>query len=82
MHELPQATAPARAGAPSPLTARETDVLRGLAAGHAYGRIADDLGVSLSTVRTHALSAGAKLGTRSRTQAVLVATTAGWLERR
>jgi putative nucleotidyltransferase with HDIG domain len=79
MHELPQATARTRAAGPSPLSARETDVLRALAAGHAYARIAGDLGVSLSTVRTHALSAGVKLGTSSRTQAVLAATAAGWL---
>jgi putative nucleotidyltransferase with HDIG domain len=79
MHELPRAGARPRSTAPSPLSARETDVLRALAAGHAYGRIADDLGVSLSTVRTHALTAGAKLGTTSRTQAVLAATAGGWL---
>jgi len=78
MHELPQAGAQPRA-APSPLTPRETSVLRALADGHAYTRIAADLGVSLSTVRTQALSAGAKLGTKTRTQAVLAATAGGWL---
>jgi putative nucleotidyltransferase with HDIG domain len=79
MHELPQAGARARPDAPSLLSGRETDVLRGLAAGHAYARIASDLGVSLSTVRTHALTAGGKLGTTSRTQTVLAATAAGWI---
>jgi putative nucleotidyltransferase with HDIG domain len=78
LHELPEVGPQPRA-TPSPLSPRETSVLRSLAAGHAYARIAADLGVSLSTVRTQALTAGAKLGTKTRTQAVLAATAGGWL---
>jgi putative nucleotidyltransferase with HDIG domain len=76
-------TYPLRDGAPdeqpSPLTARELDVLRELAAGKVYKQAAAALGVSVSTVRNHAHNAYRKLGVADRTQAVLLASERGWL---
>jgi len=55
------------------LTDRERDVLRELAHGLANRQIADRLGVSESTVRTHVGHVLAKLGLETRTQAALLA---------
>ena len=48
------------------LTMREQQVLRGLAAGHSYQGIADQLCLSLDTVRTHVRQVYRKLGVHSR----------------
>jgi DNA-binding NarL/FixJ family response regulator len=64
---------------PSPLSARETEVLRRLAEGKVYKQIALELSLSTSTVRTHLHNTYAKLGAVDRAQAVLVATERGWL---
>jgi LuxR family maltose regulon positive regulatory protein len=53
-----------------PLTDRELEVLRLLAAGLSNAEIADRLVVSLNTVKTHARSIFGKLHVESRTQAV------------
>ncbi len=53
------------------LTAREGDVLAALAKGHSYKEIADLLGISFETVRTHMRSIYEKLHVHSRTEAVL-----------
>jgi LuxR family maltose regulon positive regulatory protein len=53
-----------------PLTERELDVLRLLAAGRSNAGIAADLFVELSTVKTHLIHLYGKLGVHSRTQAV------------
>jgi LuxR family maltose regulon positive regulatory protein len=53
-----------------PLSERELDVLRLIAAGHANAAIAGELVVALSTVKTHLHHIYAKLGVRSRTQAL------------
>jgi DNA-binding NarL/FixJ family response regulator len=79
MHDLPAGTGRRRNTAPSPLARQETAVVRGLAEGKLYKEIATDLGVSLSTVRSHASSAYAKLGVPDRAQAVLLATANGWI---
>jgi putative nucleotidyltransferase with HDIG domain len=63
----------------SPLTNRETAVLRILAQGKVYKVIAIELGVSSSTVRTHLHHVYAKLGVDDRAQAVLRATEMGWI---
>lgn len=55
------------------LTARETEILRLVAKGHANRRIAEDLEVSEVTVKTHVSSILSKLGLQSRTQAALFA---------
>lgn len=55
------------------LTPRERDVVLCLAAGRNPAEIADELGMSANTVRTHANKIFAKLGVHSRLEAVAVA---------
>ena len=62
------------------LTARERDVLAGIARGLSNRAIADDLGITERTARTHVSNILAKLGLSSRTQAALLAVQHG-LER-
>jgi LuxR family maltose regulon positive regulatory protein len=62
-----------RAAAPGftkPLTERELEVLRLLAAGRSNQRIAHDLTITLDTTKKHASHILAKLGATSRTEAV------------
>jgi putative nucleotidyltransferase with HDIG domain len=68
-----------RRAEPSPLSPRETTVLRILAQGKVYKVIADELGLSTSTVRSHLHKAYDKLGVADRAQAVLRATEMGWV---
>jgi putative nucleotidyltransferase with HDIG domain len=68
-----------RRAEPSPLSARETTVLRILAQGKVYKVIASELGLSTSTVRSHLHKAYEKLGVGDRAQAVLRATEMGWI---
>ncbi|MCK9248831.1 MAG: HDOD domain-containing protein [Solirubrobacteraceae bacterium] len=68
-----------RSATPCPLSDREMDVLRRLAAGRVYKQIAGELGLSTSTVRTHLHNMYGKLGARDRAQAVLIAVERGWL---
>jgi HD-GYP domain-containing protein (c-di-GMP phosphodiesterase class II)/DNA-binding CsgD family transcriptional regulator len=80
LFDLPHATGSQRRRAlASPLSARETLVLRGLAQGKLYKEIAADVGVSTSTVRTHLHNAYGKLEVVDRAQAVLRATEMGWI---
>ena len=65
--------ADARGGTPPvqpnpPLTAREEQVLVTLARGRTNAEIADDLYISLSTVKTHLASLAGKLGARNRVE--------------
>ena len=53
------------------LTAREQDILRLLAKGYLYKEIADQLAISMSTVRTHVSSVYEKLHVHSRTEAAM-----------
>ena len=55
---------------PEPLTERETEVLRLLAAGLTNREIAEQLVVSPETVKKHIANIYGKLGTRNRTEAV------------
>jgi len=55
------------------LTARERDVLAGVARGLSNQAIADELGITERTARTHVSNILAKLGLTSRTQAALFA---------
>ena len=58
------------AGLDEPLTERELEVLRLIAAGQSNGQIAQALVIALSTVKTHTNSIFGKLGVTSRTQAI------------
>jgi len=68
-----------RRAQPSPLSKRETMALALLAEGKTYKVIANELGLSVSTVRTHLHNTYAKLEVIDRAQAVLRATERGWL---
>jgi DNA-binding NarL/FixJ family response regulator len=59
-----------RAGLAEPLTGRELEVLRLLAAGKSNQRIAHDLVVALDTVKKHVTHLLGKLGVANRTEAV------------
>lgn len=64
---------------PSPLTDRETAVLRRTAAGSSPREIAASMHLSYGTVRNYLGSAVTKLGGRNRVDAIRIATEAGWL---
>jgi DNA-binding NarL/FixJ family response regulator len=51
-----------------PLTTREEDVVIAVAGGRTNSEIADDLHISLSTVKTHLAGVMAKLGARNRVE--------------
>jgi DNA-binding NarL/FixJ family response regulator len=59
------------------LSAREREILLGLARGRTNRELADDLIVSEATVKTHVSNLLTKLGVRSRVQAVVIAYEAG-----
>jgi DNA-binding NarL/FixJ family response regulator len=59
------------------LTARERDVLAAVARGLSNRAIADELGITERTARTHVSNILAKLGLTSRTQAALLAAAHG-----
>lgn len=63
----------------SPLTARETDVLRAARQGSTTEDIAAVLALSPATVRNYLSNAISKVGARNRVDAVRIASDAGWL---
>src|SRR5262249_39322231 len=63
-----------------PLSEREREVLRLLASGRTNREIADDLYVSLGTVKAHTHHVFAKLGVRGRTEAAARARDLGLLD--
>ena len=65
----PGRAAAAPPGLAEPLTDRELDVLRLIAAGKSNQRIAHDLVVALDTVKTHVTHILGKLGAANRTEA-------------
>ena len=69
-----------QARAAAALTAREGDVLDGLAAGGDVPTIARWLGISVHSVRGHVKSITAKLGVHSQLQAVIAATRRGMVD--
>ena len=81
MYDLPLSTAGGRPRQidSCPMSSRELDVLQRLARGMVYKQIANDLGLSTSTVRTHLHNVYGKLGAMDRAQAVLMATERGWI---
>lgn len=64
---------------PCPLSERERDALAKLAEGKVYKQIADDLNLSVSTVRTHLHNIYRKLEVVDRAQAVIKAREEGWI---
>ncbi|MFF9062752.1 response regulator [Streptomyces sp. NPDC014882] len=64
------------------LTARESEVLRLMAAGLTNAEIARRMGVGPATVKTHVAAVLAKTGARDRTQAVIAAYEAGFMDAR
>ena len=64
----------------SPLSPRETDVLRLTARGASVREVAGMLSLSPGTVRNHLSSVGTKLRARTRVDAVRIAHQAGWLD--
>ncbi len=68
---LEQGPAPVR-GNPSPLTARETEVLQLLSYGYSNEALAEQLVLSVHTVRNHVQAAISKLGAHSKLEAVAI----------
>lgn len=75
----PRPPAPKVCGGVESLTPRETDVLRLMAQGLADKDIGRALGLSVSTIRTHASRIYAKLGIGNRVQALHAARRMGLL---
>lgn len=65
---------------PFNISSREYEVLLLMAAGHSNQEIADQLFISLNTVKTHSSNLFAKLDVRRRTQAVQKAKVLGLIE--
>jgi two-component system response regulator DesR len=63
----------------SPLTARETDVLRVADQGMRTDEIARTLSLAPATVRNYMSNAVSKVGGRNRIEAIRIARDAGWL---
>jgi DNA-binding NarL/FixJ family response regulator len=70
---------PAAPTAAAPLTPRELGVLNELALGHDNLRVAERLGMSPNTVRTHVQNILAKLKVHSKLEAVTRAMREGWI---
>ncbi|MGW4006663.1 response regulator transcription factor, partial [Streptomyces nigra] len=70
-----------RAPGSSPLTAREQDVLRLLAAGRSNRQIGEELFIAGKTASVHVSNILAKLGAASRTEAVAIAYREGLIGR-
>jgi two-component system, NarL family, response regulator DesR len=75
----PQLALDALEVASSPLSGRETEVLRRFREGTDLDGIAAEMFLSTGTVRNYLASAVTKLGARSRIDAVRIATEANWL---
>ena len=75
----PELVAAALETGSSPLTARETDVLRAAESGIPTEQIATRLSLSPATVRNYLSNAISKVGGRNRIDAIRIARNAGWL---
>ena len=75
----PALAAESLAAGPSPLSARETDVLIAIRQGNSSGEVAAQLHLSEGTVRNHLSSAIGKTGARNAAEAARIAAENGWL---
>ena len=75
----PELAAQSLAVGPSPLTAKETEVLQAAAAGGTTAQIAKTLFLSEGTVRNHISAVIGKLGVTQRAEAVRTASDNGWI---
>ncbi|PRX60322.1 two-component system response regulator DesR [Nonomuraea fuscirosea] len=75
----PELVAAALETGSSPLTARETEVLRAAASGIRVAQIATQLSLSQTTVRNYLSNAIGKVGGRNRIDAIRISRDAGWL---
>ncbi|AQZ60629.1 putative two-component system response regulator [[Actinomadura] parvosata subsp. kistnae] len=75
----PELVAAALETGSSPLTPRETEVLRAAATGIRVAQIATDLSLSQATVRNYLSNAISKVGARNRIDAIRISRDAGWL---
>jgi two-component system response regulator DesR len=75
----PALAAESLAAGPSPLSARETDVLIAVRQGNSSGEVASQLHLSEGTVRNHLSSAIGKTGARNASEAARIAAENGWL---
>lgn len=75
----PELVAAALETGATPLTGRETDVLRAAESGQSTAEIGHSLSLSPATVRNYLSNAIAKLGARNRIDALRIARDAGWL---
>jgi len=75
----PELVAAALETGSTPLTSRETDVLRAAQSGISTEDIAKRLSLSPATVRNYLSNAINKVGGRNRIDAIRIATDAGWL---
>jgi len=81
LHQLQEYYQAKESGAtvPSPLTRRETEILRFIARGYMNKQIAKELGLSEQTIKNHLSSILRKLDVNDRTQAVVLAIHNGWI---
>jgi NarL family two-component system response regulator LiaR len=70
---------PAPVDSEEPLTGRELEVLKFAARGHSNQEIANEIVVSVPTVKAHLVNIFNKLGVGSRTEAVMYGLRMGWL---
>lgn len=75
----PILAADSAAAGESPLTPREAEVLRCAREGVTVATVADQLGLSVGTVRNHLSSAIGKTGASTRAEAARIAEQNGWL---
>jgi DNA-binding NarL/FixJ family response regulator len=69
----------ARDPTPSPISERETDVLRLIAVGHSNKEVAAQLKISVKTVEVHKANAMRKLGLAGRVDLIRYGVLQGWL---
>lgn len=65
--------------APTPISERESDVLRLIAVGYSNKEVATRLGISVKTVEAHKANAMRKLGLTGRVDVIRYAVLQGWL---